>query len=209
MRILLPFSMLFLTSCATLYSSNSDQVSFDSDPPGADVFLKGQLICKTPCKHEVRRQSEGVPEVMLKKPGYKTARFDLNRTLTKAALFNFGFISTTFGATSWGIDFLSGRMFEYEPKSYFMELEKKVAFEEQKPSAATFVALNFKNLRNDIAQGKGDYLAAYLELSEKSSELKSLIAKVRHRAPELLAMDTPSRLQTKMQEVIGAPPFDF
>jgi hypothetical protein len=45
-----------LPGCATIISGSSDSVSFDSNPPGATVFVDDQKVGLTPCVAPVSRQ---------------------------------------------------------------------------------------------------------------------------------------------------------
>ncbi len=182
----------FLASCATIFAPDTDLIAFDSEPQGAVVYIRGQKACVTPCKIEVRRQLEGTPSIVLKLAGYKTREENLEKAIAATALFNLGFITTTSGVTSWGIDAVTGKMFEYQPKSYFFELEKKGTLSSL--SSASYVAANFEALRSDIARGEGKYLLAYTELFSPVIDPFFFQNQVKHNAHSLLQIDTPSEL---------------
>ena len=46
--LLLTFSLLFLNSCATLFKGSTEEVSFSSEPTGAEVYVNGQYMGETP-----------------------------------------------------------------------------------------------------------------------------------------------------------------
>ncbi len=46
--LLLTFSLLFLNSCATLFKGSTEEVSFSSEPTGAEVYVNGQHMGETP-----------------------------------------------------------------------------------------------------------------------------------------------------------------
>ncbi len=191
---------ILLCSCASMFSKSNDEIKFDSEPPGADVYIKGNKVCKTPCSTLVRRQLQGLPEAMFKLKGYKTKHIDLEKTITKAAFFNIGFISTTFGATSWGIDAATGDMFEYDPKSYLVELDKKKDVSEVKTPGTTFLAINFAKVREDIGRGGGNYLSTYAEQYSTSKNIEAFMTSVRNNASDLLSLDSPSLLNQELSE---------
>lgn len=47
-------ALIFLTGCATMVRGTTQQVAFDSDPPGAAVEFQG-IKCVTPCAIEATR----------------------------------------------------------------------------------------------------------------------------------------------------------
>lgn len=52
-RIMFVPATLLLAGCATLFSSGANQVSFNSDTPGADVYINGSLRGRTPLTLEL------------------------------------------------------------------------------------------------------------------------------------------------------------
>ena len=192
----------FLQGCATLFAPHSDKIKFDSEPQGAEVYIDGQKVGVTPCSVFVKRQTEGSPQVAFKANGYKPERFDLVRVIAPVALFNLGFISTTSGVTSWGIDAASGKMFEYQPKAYFFELEKKETVVRSSPSAPAFVAKNFEELRRELAEGEGTFLTAYLALADKLETRSEFEARIKANASELLLIESPSELHAKLDQLL-------
>jgi len=93
-------SVVVLGGCATMFSRTSDEISIDSDPKGAEVSIDGEVIGVTPLKTVVARDTLGTKYITVKKKGYRTRQVLMEKSLDSRALFNFGFISTTFGATS-------------------------------------------------------------------------------------------------------------
>lgn len=47
--IVLTTLLLFMTSCATLFTGTKDRITFTSNPPGATIYLDGVELCRTPC----------------------------------------------------------------------------------------------------------------------------------------------------------------
>lgn len=104
---------LMATGCATIISGTNQTLTFTSKPPGAEVYLDGQMIGTTPVSVEVRKNQKNT--VMLKKDGYRTVTRDITKSYDNVALLNvFWDLSTT--------DMISGAAFEYDPNSYYIEL---------------------------------------------------------------------------------------
>ena len=52
------------SSCATVITGNKQQVTVQSEPPGAEVYVKNQLVGKTPLVVEMKRNTK---QITLKK----------------------------------------------------------------------------------------------------------------------------------------------
>ena len=154
--------LLVLVSCATLFSDGADKITFTSEPAGADVYLNGTIIGKTPLTYEVDRATFQQSEIVIKKDGYESKNFMLGRTLATAAIFN---LTSWF---SWLTDATSGNMIEYSPRAYFIDL-RKMSKAQAEIKRAYFVMINHKAFLNDLGRGEGEYLDGFLKLSELST----------------------------------------
>jgi hypothetical protein len=67
---------ILLSGCATLFASHTAQVSFGSDPAGADVLVDGSRVATTPGTVELASNKSHV--VTLRKAGYQDATCTLN-----------------------------------------------------------------------------------------------------------------------------------
>src|SRR5258708_6219302 len=113
--------------CASIFSVSHDEIQLDSEPEGAMVSFNGNVLVITPFL--VTQQIHSVQAfLVLEKDGYPAKRVELERAVTVAALFNLGWSITGLGATSWGIDYMTGKMFMYSPRSYVEELAQKAAY---------------------------------------------------------------------------------
>ena len=109
-------SAIFLSGCATIISGDTKTVTFNSSPEGADVYIDGAIIGKTPVSIVLEKNKKDV--VMLKKEGYQAVTRDLTKSYDPITMLSiFWDLSTT--------DFLSGAAMEYAPKSYYIELREK------------------------------------------------------------------------------------
>lgn len=108
--------ILLISGCATIISDSSENVTFDSSPSGADVFIDGVRMGKTPVTVTLRKSKKDT--VMFKLDGHKTVTRDLTKSFDGVALINvFWDLSTT--------DAITGAIMEYDPKSYYVELSKE------------------------------------------------------------------------------------
>lgn len=169
---MISISILFLVcGCATLFSRKTDDIKIDSEPQGAKVYVGAQLLGTTPLTYTFHRSLQNKDFTVIK-DGYESAEVTLRKTLNTTSLWNIGFITTTSGVTSWGIDALSGALIEYSPNSYIVPLKKTSSDKEEdaqkEASTAASVAyfvLNKPALENDIARGSGTHLEALYRMS--------------------------------------------
>jgi hypothetical protein len=201
-----------LCSCATLFAPGKDDITIKTDPEGAEIFDGADFIGETPLTHSFVRDAFERKELTIRKKGYKSQKLYLDRTLEKAALFNFGFILTTGGATSWGIDALSGHMIRYSPDSYLIELENEAGSTGTKEQAnrqrLRFVIINHDYLRKDIAMGQGEYLRAYYEMRPPGGpfgDYRSYLSHVSRQAHFLLAVNDPVEFHHELERESAFP----
>jgi hypothetical protein len=141
---------LLLSSCATLFSKSEDEVRFKTSPPGATVYLDGDEVGVTPFTLVVRRKM-ATHQVTIKKEGYESQTFTLMKSLTPASFFN------CTSLLSWGTDALTGKMFEYSPNSYFVDLAKKGRMSDISGEALRFIVMNHQAIIHDVSKGGGEY----------------------------------------------------
>ena len=116
--ILLASTILFMTSCATLFTGTQDRITFNSTPSGATIYIDGVEQCKTPCSIKVNRSINDT-DVEFKLDGYETRLITLSKELNVVSIINLG---NLFG---WAIDALSGAVMKYDKKTYDITLEDK------------------------------------------------------------------------------------
>ena len=193
---LIVFSLL--SGCATMNAPDSDTITINTIPEGAKVYEGANLLGTTPLIHTFKRETFEHTTLTLRKEGYKSHELLLGTALAKEALWNFAFITTTFGVTSWGIDAVNGNMVKYAPDSYLIDLEKEGA--PAVPRVRTdlrrlrFVALNQYLLQRDIGRGDGEYLRAYFEIRTRTGErgdYEAFLKRVSREALVLLSLHDP------------------
>ena len=198
---------MLLSGCATMFAPNSDKVTIKTDPAGADVYEGANLLGKTPLTYTFKREVFDKKILTIKKSGYASQEMLLNKSLEKTAIWNFGFFITTCGATSWGIDALSGNMVKYTPDSYFIDLTKRgdAASREDhlRVQRIRFVLLNQGNLLKDIAAGDGEYLKAYFEMrlpKQTPDAYQGFLGHVSGQAPLLLCLNDPVEFYYELEK---------
>ena len=119
-KIILSLSIISIfmifTSCATVISGTQQNISFDSSPAGAAVYLDGDRIGITPFS------------TSLKKNKYKSFRVELDEYHTISRQLDKEFDIITLLSIFWDFgttDLLSGAVFKYGQNSYYIELQKK------------------------------------------------------------------------------------
>ena len=200
-----------LYGCATMLAPGKDEVAIKTDPAGADVYDGVIFLGKTPLRHTFDRETFGEKILTIKMKGHKSQTLELKKTLEEKALFNFIFSLTTMGATSWGIDAVTGNMTKYAPNSYLIELEKeKVSSNQNDPAQRQrlrFAILNHAYIRNDIARGSGEYLKAYYEIMPSAHSFDSyeeFLGHVSNNAQFLLALNDPVDFYVEFEKSLAS-----
>ncbi|MEJ5263754.1 MAG: PEGA domain-containing protein [Bacteroidales bacterium] len=116
--ILLATTILFMTSCATLFTGTKQTVQINSKPSGAKVQVDGIDRGTTPIAVKLKKGYNG-QVVTLKLDGFETKTFQPETGFNEVAVLNF------FNILFWGIDAASGALWKYDPKFYEIELEPK------------------------------------------------------------------------------------
>jgi len=149
---------LSLGGCATIIGGSNQNVSVNSNVDGAEVYLNEMLLGKTPLVTSIKRGQEGVLRVTA--PGYKPYQIALNKKIS--SLFWVNILSGgSFGSTT---DYATGAMYEYEPSTYMVSLQRGTASINQQnewrrsEGLRAFVLQNNQALVSDLAAGKGEYV---------------------------------------------------
>ena len=111
-------SSLMLTSCATIISGITQNVSFNSNPSNASIFVDDFEVGKTPFQTKLERKSEH--KVVIKLEGYKPYETKLTRTFNAWYLGNviFG------GLVGLIIDPISGAIYQLTPSQVNAQLQQ-------------------------------------------------------------------------------------
>lgn len=190
--------LMSLSGCATLFSDDTQRVSFTSSPEGAEVLMDGRTVGVTPVIAVIDRDSFKRRIVTMRMPGYRSVQFELGKSLNPVAILNLS------GLLSWATDAMTGNMIEYSPGSYYLELEPQGvaagAHEgAQERAALRFVLVNHRRLLADIARGDGEHLRAAARLLGVDRQAYPAFARaLQRRADELLAREYPHELYEDM-----------
>ena len=177
---LLILSVLFLSSsCATIMTGKTQEVTFDSEPQGAEVAVNGRVIGKTPTTIQLDKKKDQT--VSFKLEGYKTQTRTLETKLNAWFMGNIvlgGFIGST-------TDGITGGMHEYSPNQYYITLSKDknvstTIFGSKKAKVKEFIVVSYRSLMVDLSRGKGDYLDSLLSMLDvKESNKNDSIRKIK------------------------------
>ncbi len=108
---------LLLSGCASIISGTSQDLTFNSNPEGAKVYLDGKIVGVTPFTFSAQKNKYDT--MRIEKKGFISINRDLNKTFDGVAAINiFWDLSTT--------DALTGAVFKYEENSYFVEMTPKI-----------------------------------------------------------------------------------
>lgn len=168
-KIILPV-LITLTACGTIFNGTSQDVNFDSNVAGVDIYVDGMKVCKTPCSYPVDRHSGSV-SVIAKKEGYPDQMQSLKAGFSAASVLNLTFWP------SWLTDVATGGMWKYNRDSVYIDMEKKTADIQQlnkiKKDVATrrFALFGYDNLKLEAAKGEnGEYIAGLSGLTGKTPD---------------------------------------
>lgn len=110
-------ALLVLSGCATLFSGTEEDVTFRSEPSGAQVLIDGILVGETPTTVEVDRPGLEEMEVAIQLEGYEPRYFELDKEFNQTAILNIFFWP------GFVIDALTGALFKYDKTVYTVDLE--------------------------------------------------------------------------------------
>lgn len=113
---LLMLSVIIFTGCATVISGVSQDITFESSPSGATVYLDGERYGVTPFTATLKKNKFKSFRVEL--DGYHIISRSLGKEVDLIALLS---VFWDFGTT----DVLSGAVMKYDSNSYFIELQEK------------------------------------------------------------------------------------
>lgn len=106
------------SGCASIVHGSGQEVPISSDPTGADVYVDGEDVGKTPVTPNLKRKR--AHQVTFEKPGYRTEHRVIHRVLSGAVAGNIlagGFIG-------WGVDAITGAQWRLVPEQLHAELDE-------------------------------------------------------------------------------------
>jgi len=112
-----------LSGCATIFNGTEQEVQFDSEPSKADIMIGGVRRGTTPATLTLTKPGVNNRQITFVKGGYKEKTITLQKKFATASILNV--IGPTF--IGFGIDALSGALFNYYPAEYTVEMEAETA----------------------------------------------------------------------------------
>ncbi|WP_341221380.1 PEGA domain-containing protein [Polaribacter atrinae] len=118
--IAMALTILLSTSCASIFTGAKRKVMFETDPPGAKVFVNGFEKGETPVQLKVKAEDR----IDFKLDNYK------EKVVVMDSKFNLVSILNGFSIIGWGVDALTGSLKRVDTKYVKVTLEnsKKTAF---------------------------------------------------------------------------------
>ncbi len=102
---------MICNSCATIFNTSQQKVTFNSEPPGATVQNNGKFVCVTPCVENVKRAH--FTTYTISKEGYQNQIIEEQGSFNYTVLANvlFGVIGLGVGG---GVDYITGAAWKYK-----------------------------------------------------------------------------------------------
>ena len=117
--MMIAFTAFVFTSCATILTGTSDDITFNSDPAGAAIMLDGLKVGKTPATVSIKRPGFGNKEITIKLDGYEDRTFMLQKEFNTMAICNLA------SWPGWVIDIVTGTIMKYSKTNYSIDLDPK------------------------------------------------------------------------------------
>lgn len=117
-QLALVASLLLASSCAAMMNDKNAEVSINSNPPGANIFIEGRNYGQTPATLNIEAKNQ---TVVLTKEGYGSAQLQLETWYTAK---NGKCMADAMGAMFIVplYSFISGKCTEFKEKEYFVTI---------------------------------------------------------------------------------------
>ncbi len=114
-KLLMLSTLILLQACASVKTGNQKFLDINSHPEGAEVWVNGEYVCDTPCKHDITGARNEIFEVSLQKDGYRPYQKKLEPKTDKEVETDLIMcIIPPIGLTMLGVDYYTGSMWSYE-----------------------------------------------------------------------------------------------
>lgn len=130
-------STLMLTSCATIVCGSKQEVSFNSTPTNASIFINEVEVGKTPFKTKLERNKEH--SVVIKLEGFKPYETKLTKKFNAWYIGNLVFG----GLIGLIVDPVTGAIYQLSPKEVNAQLQQGTAFNKSK-NGEIFIAVSLE-----------------------------------------------------------------
>lgn len=163
---LLTISTGLFFGCATLTGGSSQEVSFNSNPEGANVSIDGKVIGKTPLKTRLSSKKAN-QSLVFEKSGHETVTMKMD-TKTNPMFWGNILIGGLPGTTT---DSLSGAIYEYSPNKYMVTMEPggtgaldSSTSKSLAQKTVDFIVIGHNSILKDLSRGDGPHLASLLKM---------------------------------------------
>ena len=110
---------LFTMNCAAVFTGGRGEVQTTSNPPGAEVWVNGQMMGQTPVT--LRLLTKGEYQVEIKKYGYKTQTFRITNKVGAGWIV----LDVIMGLVPVIVDAATGAWYVFNEKNVNAQLEKQ------------------------------------------------------------------------------------
>ncbi len=112
-----------LSGCATIFTGTRQNVQFQTNPSGATVLIDGLEQGRTPLTLPLRKPGFSGTTVTFRMQGYEDRTIVLDTSFNLATLGNVLLLPIwALGLVGFGVDAVTGAMFNYERTSYNVDL---------------------------------------------------------------------------------------
>lgn len=180
-RVVAMVAALLIAGCATIMEGKTQKVTFNSVPSGADVYLNGKHLGKTPLTVTLDKPKED-GQLKFSKKGYKDIEIVASKKMSSWLLGNIIF-GGTFGTST---DYASGAIYEYQPNNFQVTLEPEGMSESTRARFTArnelrrFILMNYDQIALNVSEGQGEYLQALLgKLGVEAERKDAMVADLR------------------------------
>lgn len=110
-------AVLVSAGCATIFSGTSDDITFRSEPSGAQVMIDGIMVGTTPVTVPVDRPGLEDARVTVQLSGYDPRTFELDKEFNTVSILN------VFVWPGFIVDALTGALFKYDRTMYTVNMQ--------------------------------------------------------------------------------------
>lgn len=113
--------MMLVTGCATVTRGTTNQITFTSEPSGAQMRTSLGHTCSTPCTLEIPRKSEFIATFAM--DGYKDQQVPVQTRVAGSGAAGFAGNVLVGGLVGMGVDAATGSTLEHFPNPVSATLE--------------------------------------------------------------------------------------
>ncbi len=165
------FCLILISGCGSIVSGPRQEVSFASQPDGADVYVNGIPLGRTPLQTKIERRKGS--SVLIKKEGFRDEMFLMTTRGNKFSWGNVIFLS--YGVFSTTIDMATGALYEYAPNNYLITMKPAVggwgnsSQDQHRAKVIGFIVVNHQKLGRELYGAPGEIIDALLPMLEVST----------------------------------------